>query len=351
MGDLLTDWLFYIFIEASLLKILIVIGILLMLVMMLTWAERRVSGWIQNRLGPNRVGWMGMLQPFADGIKHFTKEDIIPGHVDRMLYLMAPAIALVPALITFAVIPFGDQITIPFNDTLVTIKFQIADLNIGVLYIVSVASLGVYSMFVGGFGSNNKYSMLGGLRASAQMISYEIPMGLAIVAVILISGSLRLNDIVVDQVGMWNIVRQPLGFLIFLVASFAETNRLPFDLPEAEQELVGGYHTEYSSMKFSTFFIAEYSNMITASALIVTLYLGGWQAPFLERADIPILLEQILQIIAFSLKTLFFLFLFLWVRWTLPRFRYDQLMNLGWKKMLPLGLLNILLTAAFIVYV
>lgn len=351
MNSLIIDFLVYIFIELSLLKILIVIGIILMTVMMLTWAERRVSGAIQNRYGPNRVGWMGMFQPIADGVKFFVKEDIIPGHVDRFLYVIAPGIALVPALITFAIVPFGDQMTIPFRDSVLTIKFQIADLNVGILYVVAIASLGVYSLIVGGYGSNNKYSLLGGLRASAQMISYEIPMGLSIVAVVLVSGSLRLNDIVVDQQGLWNIVRQPLGFIIFIVAAFAETNRLPFDLPEAEQELVGGYHTEYSSMKFSSFMIAEYSNMITSAALIATFYLGGWQIPFLSVLNLPIVLEQILQILAFTLKTGFFLFFFIWVRWTLPRFRYDQLMNLGWKTMLPLSLLNIILTAAVIAFI
>lgn len=336
----------------TVIKVVIVVNLIMVLVMMLTLAERRVSGWIQDRHGPNRVGWGGMLQPIADGIKHFVKEDVIPDHVDRFLYILAPAVILVPALMTFAIVPFGDQLAVPIGDTIVNIKFQIADLNIGILYFVGVASLGVYGLIIGGFGSNNKYSMLGGLRSSAQMISYEIPMGLAIIAVVMLSGSLRLNDMVVDQATFWswNVFRQPLGFIIFVVAAFAETNRLPFDLPEAEQELVGGYHTEYSSMKFSSFFIAEYANMITSSALIATLYLGGWQVPGLASLHVPIILEQILQIIAFALKTGFFLFVYIWVRWTLPRFRYDQLMNLGWKSMLPLALLNIVLTGAAVAY-
>ncbi|NOX38692.1 MAG: NADH-quinone oxidoreductase subunit NuoH [Calditrichaeota bacterium] len=332
----------------ALIKIVVVVfGVILPLVMMLILAERRVSAFIQNRLGPNRVGWQGMLQPVADGLKFLFKEDVIPGHVDRFLYLIAPGIILFPAIMTFAVVPFGDQLTTYIGDTLVTIKFQIADLNVGVLYIVAIASLGVYGLVVGGYSSNNKYSMLGGLRSSAQMISYELPMGLAIISVVMMSGSLRLQDIVVDQYEVWNVFRQPLGFIIFLVASFAETNRLPFDLPEAEQELVGGYHTEYSSMKFASFFLAEYINMITASALIATLFFGGWHVPFgiLEALNLPVLWEQIIQILSFSVKTLFFLFFFIWVRWTLPRFRYDQLMNLGWKTMVPLGLLNIVLTA------
>ncbi len=335
------------------LKVFLITNFLMVMVMVLTLLERRISAWIQDRHGPNRVGPGGILQPIADGIKHFIKEDIIPGHVDRFLYILAPMVAMIPALVTFAVIPFGDQMTIPIYDELVTFKFQIADLNVGILYIVGVASLGVYGLIVGGFASNNKYSMLGGLRSSAQMISYELPMGLAIVAVVLLAGSLRLNDIVVDQSSFlhWNVFRQPLGFILFVVAVFAETNRLPFDLPEAEQELVGGYHTEYSSMKFSAFMIAEYTHMITAAALISTLYLGGWQVPGLASLGLPIVAEQLLQILAFAAKTGFFLLVFIWVRWTLPRFRYDQLMNIGWRKMLPLGLLNIIVTAAFVAFV
>lgn len=332
------------------LKVVVVISLVLVTVMILTLMERKISGWIQNRYGPNRVGWGGILQPVADGVKFFTKEDVIPGHVDRFLYFMAPAIALVPALMTFAIVPFGDQMNFFLFGHEITLQFQLVDLNVGILYFVSIASLGVYGLIVGGFGSNNKYSMLGGLRSSAQMISYEIPMGLAIIAVVMLSGSLRLNDVVMEQAGLWNVVRQPLGFIIFVVAAFAETNRLPFDLPEAEQELVGGYHTEYSSMKFSSFMIAEYSNLITSSALITTLYFGGWQVPGLELLSLPIWLEQFLQILAFLVKTAFFIFLYMWVRWTFPRFRYDQLMNLGWKSMLPLALLNIVLTGAWIAY-
>ncbi len=344
------EWLFKIFIEYNLLEILIVIPLILGVVMLLTLLERKISAWIQNRHGPNRVGWGGILQPIADGVKFFLKEDIIPGHVDRFLYLLAPAISLFPALMTFAIVPFGDQLSVYIGDTLVNIRFQLVDLNVGILYFVAVASLGVYGLIVGGFGSNNKYSMLGGLRSSAQMISYEIPMGLAIISVAMMSGSLRLNDIVQDQMVMWNFIRQPLAFIIFLVAAFAETNRLPFDLPEAEQELVGGYHTEYSSMKFSSFMIAEYSNIITSSALIATLFFGGWHVPFLHQLNLPIVLEEVIQIFAFIVKTGFFIFLFMWVRWTLPRFRYDQLMNLGWKGMLPLGLLNIVITGAVMAY-
>ena len=331
----------------ALVKIILVVYVAMMVTdLILILAERRISAFIQDRLGPNRVGPQGILQPLADGLKFLLKEEVIPNHVDRFLYLLAPAIILTPALMTFAVVPFGDQITTYIAGHLVTIRFQIADLDVGILYIVAIASLGVYGLVVGGYASNNKYSLLGGLRSSAQMISYELPMGLAIVSVVMMTGSLRLQDIVVDQFGMWNIIRQPLAAIIFIVAAFAETNRLPFDLPEAEQELVGGYHTEYSSMKFASFFLAEYTNMITASALIVTLFFGGWHVPFLHQANLPVLWEQIIQILAFVIKTGFFLFFFIWVRWTLPRFRYDQLMNLGWKALLPLGLLNIVITAA-----
>ncbi len=331
----------------ALVKIILVVYVAMMVTdLILILAERRISAFIQDRLGPNRVGPQGILQPLADGLKFLLKEEVIPNHVDRFLYLLAPAIILTPALMTFAVVPFGDQITTYIAGHLVTIRFQIADLDVGILYIVAIASLGVYGLVVGGYASNNKYSLLGGLRSSAQMISYELPMGLAIISVVMMTGSLRLQDIVVDQFGMWNIIRQPLAAIIFIVAAFAETNRLPFDLPEAEQELVGGYHTEYSSMKFASFFLAEYTNMITASALIVTLFFGGWHVPFLHQANLPVLWEQIIQILAFVIKTGFFLFFFIWVRWTLPRFRYDQLMNLGWKALLPLGLLNIVITAA-----
>jgi len=333
-----------------LVKVIVIVVLMLLTVAYMTLAERRVSAWIQDRKGPNRVGPAGLFQPIADGLKFFFKEDIIPAHVDRFFYLIAPIIMLVPALLTFAIVPFGDQFSTYIGDQLVTFRFQIADLNVGILYFVSIASLGVYGLFFAGYSSNNKYSMLGGLRSSAQMISYEIPMGLSIVAVILMSGTLRLQDIVFDQYQLWNIFRQPLGFLIFLVAAFAETNRLPFDLPEAEQELVGGYHTEYSSMKFAMYFLAEYANLITSSAIITTLFLGGWHVPFgiLEALNLPIIAEQIVQILSFAVKTGFIMFLYLWVRWTLPRFRYDQLMNIGWKKLLPLALLNIVVTALVI---
>ena len=329
-----------------LVKIVVVLIGIFVTILILTLAERRVSGFIQDRLGPNRVGPFGMLQPIADALKFFVKEDIIPSHVEKALYILGPMMILIPALMTFAVIPFGDQIYKYLGGQLVDIRFQVADLNVGILYILAIASLGVYGTVIGGWASNNKYSLMGGLRSSSQMISYEIPMGLSIVSVVMLAGSLRLQDIVHDQAQLWNIIRQPLAFVIFMVSAFAETNRLPFDLPEAEQELVGGYHTEYSSMKFAAFMLSEYANLITSSALMVTLFLGGWQVPFgiLEFLNLPILWEQLIQILSFVVKTGFMLFVFIWVRWTLPRFRYDQLMNLGWKSLLPLAILNIILT-------
>ncbi len=319
----------------------------------LSLAERRISGFIQDRLGPNRVGPFGLLQPVADGLKFLFKEDIIPNHVDRVIYVMAPAVVLIPALITFAVIPFGDTLPLLGRD----IKLQIADINVGILYILAITSLGVYGIVLGGWASNNKYSLLGGLRASAQMISYELALGLSIVGVLMMTGSLRLNDVVEFQSGYWgfipkwNVLTQPLGFVLFMIAAFAETNRLPFDLAEAEQELVAGYHTEYSSMKFTMFYMAEYANMVTSSALMVTLFFGGWNVPWIISPDSTSLLPSILKLLSFVIKTGFFLFLFIWVRWTLPRFRYDQLMNLGWKVFLPLALLNIFVTGTVIMLI
>ena len=334
-------------------KIVVVLGAILTTVAYLSLAERRISGFMQDRLGPNRVGPLGLLQPIADGLKFLFKEDIIPNHVDRVIYVMAPAVVLIPALITFAVIPFGDTLPLLGRD----IKLQIADINVGILYILAITSLGVYGIVLGGWASNNKYSLLGGLRASAQMISYELALGLSIVGVLMMTGSLRLNDVVEFQSGYWgfipkwNVLTQPLGFVLFMIAAFAETNRLPFDLAEAEQELVAGYHTEYSSMKFTMFYMAEYANMVTSSALIVTLFFGGWNVPWIISPDSTSLLPSILKLLSFVIKTGFFLFLFIWVRWTLPRFRYDQLMHLGWKVFLPLALLNIFVTGTVIMLI
>ena len=261
-------------------KVLVVFVATMLGVLVMIYAERRVSAFMQDRVGPNRVGPKGVLQPIADGIKFLMKEDLVPERVDKPIFILAPAILLIPALMTFAVIPFGSSINLFGRE----IALQVADVNVGILYVLALTSISVYGIVLAGWSSNNKYSLLGGLRSSAQLISYELAMGLAVVSIILLAGSLRLNDIITDQQGSffsWNIFRQPLAFLIFLIAVYAETNRLPFDLSEAEQELVGGYHTEYSSMKFAMFFMAEYANMITAAALTVTLFFGGWDVPLL----------------------------------------------------------------------
>ena len=327
-------------------KVLIIFAGTMLTVLIMIYAERRVSAFMQGRLGPNRVGPKGLLQPIADGIKFLMKEDIIPAGVDKPVYLLAPAMLLIPALMTFAVIPFGASITLFGRN----IPLQVADLNVGILYILALTSIGVYGLVLAGWSSNSKYPLIGGLRSSAQLISYELAMGLAIVSIVLLAGSLRLNDIVANQQGYifsWNVCKQPLAFLIFLIAVYAETNRLPFDLTECEQELVGGYHTEYSSMKFAMFFMAEYANMITGAALTVTLFFGGWDVPFLDEYSMGII-GVLLSVLAFIIKTAFFLFLYIWVRWTFPRFRYDQLMYLGWKVLLPLALINILITGGIL---
>ena len=327
-------------------KVLVVLSDTMLGVLVMIYAERRVSAFMQDRVGPNRVGPKGVLQPIADGIKFLMKEDLVPERVDKPIFILAPAILLIPALMTFAVIPFGSPINLFGRE----IALQVADVNVGILYVLALTSISVYGIVLAGWSSNNKYSLLGGLRSSAQLISYELAMGLAVVSIILLAGSLRLNDIITDQQGSffsWNIFRQPLAFLIFLIAVYAETNRLPFDLSEAEQELVGGYHTEYSSMKFAMFFMAEYANMITAAALTVTLFFGGWDVPLLDEGSLG-LFGALLSVLSFILKVAFFLFLFIWVRWTFPRFRYDQLMRLGWKVMLPLALFNIFLTGGYL---
>jgi NADH-quinone oxidoreductase subunit H len=313
-------------------KIVVVFGLMLLSVTYLTWVERKVIGDIQVRLGPMRVGPHGLLQPIADGLKLLFKEEIVPRAADRTLYLLAPAVTFIPAFISFAVIPFGDQVRL-FGRT---IDLVITDVNIGLLYVFGVASLGVYGLVLGGWASNNKYALLGGLRASAQMISYELSMGLSVVGVVMLSQSLSLVEIVGAQAGTWFIVLQPIGFLIFLICAVAEANRAPFDLPEAETELVAGFHVEYSSMKFAMYFMAEYANMITVSAMATTLFLGGWRGPWLP------------PVVWFLVKLFLFIFLFIWLRGTLPRFRYDQLMRFGWKVLLPVALANIMVTAVFV---
>jgi NADH-quinone oxidoreductase subunit H len=329
----------------SAIKIVMVMGVMLLTVSYLVYFERRVSAWAQNRLGPNRVGWEGILQPFADVFKLLLKEDIVPEAANRPLHTLAPILALFVAFTTFAVIPFGPDIYI-FG---YSIPLVVADVNIGILYVLALTSLGVYAITFAGWSSGSKYSLLGGVRSSAQMISYEISMGFSVGGVLLLAGSLRPADIVFSQAGwMWNAIVQPIGFITFVVSAFAETNRLPFDLPEAEPELVGGYHTEYSSMKFAGFFLAEYANMIIASAMIVTLYLGGWRFPYLENFSLSNGMFAIISVLTFCIKVAALLFFFIWVRWSLPRFRYDQLMSLGWKVMFPLSLINIVWVAVLI---
>ena len=334
-------------------KILFIAHLLIIGVMAMIWSERRVSGWMQDRLGPNRVGPQGLLQPIADGIKFLFKEDLIPNHVDKPLYVLAPAMLLVPAMITIAVVPFGSSITISGLEA--PILLQIADINIGILFILAITSLGVYGVVIGAWASNNKYSLLGGLRSSAQMISYELTLGLAIIGVLMLASSLSLRDIAVEQGAYpwkWNFLIHFPAFLAFTTAMFAETNRLPFDLAEAEQELVAGYHTEYSSMKFAIFFMAEYMNMIVGSAVVVTLFLGGWHFFGLENlGGEGSILAGLISFSIFFIKTGIFLFVFIWVRWTLPRFRYDQLMNFGWKFLLPVTLTSIVVTGTLWVVV
>lgn len=314
---------------------------------LMVYLERKVSAYMQNRIGPNRVGPRGWLQPIADVVKLVMKEDIVPTAANRFVHDMAPIISISIALSTFAVIPFGNTIEL-FGRT---IKLMIADVNIGMLYILALTSIGVYGITLAGWSSNNKYSLLGGLRSSAQLISYELSMGLSVIGVIMVAGTLRLDQVVLRQthylwgwLPAWNIILQPVGFITFLIASFAETNRLPFDLPEAEPELVGGYHTEYTGMKFGLFFLSEYANMITSSALITTLFLGGWHIPFAENLGLSPVLLSLLQVGAFLTKVFIICVFFIAVRWTIPRFRYDQLMKLGWKVMLPLAIANILVT-------
>jgi NADH-quinone oxidoreductase subunit H len=306
--------------------------------------ERRVAAWMQDRTGPNRVGPQGLLQPIADFMKLILKEDILPGFVNKLYYTLAPALVIVPALLSIAVIPWGS--------TLGNVSCVIADLDVGLLFVFAVTSLTVYGIVLAGWASNSKYPFLGGIRSTAQMISYEVCLGLSVAGLLLQTGTMNLGDIVLHQARHgWLILTQPIGFFVFLVSAFAETNRLPFDFPEAEQELVGGYHTEYSSMKFAMFFMGEYANMTVSSALMTTLFFGGWSLPFaLFDAPAQSIGMGLAHIGVFLLKLLGFLFFFIWVRWTLPRFRYDQLMRLGWNVMLPLALANMLVTAAVLMW-
>jgi NADH-quinone oxidoreductase subunit H len=325
----------------SILKAIAFILLFLTVAAVLTYVERRISAFIQDRLGPNRVGPFGLFQPVADLIKILFKEEIIPANADKTLHTIAPIISLFVAYSIIAVLPIGEKIVIGGKE----IKLIVADVNIGFLYILALSSMGVYGITLSGWSSNNKYSLLGALRASAQMISYELSLGLSLVGVVLVSGSIRIDEIIKSQANVWNIFYQPVGFIIFLVSAFAETNRLPFDLPEAEPELVAGYHTEYSGMKFGAFYLAEYTNVITASLLTTAFFLGGWYFPFIDiYSGLNPNIAAILQIIVFFAKAGIIIFLFMLVRWTLPRFRYDQLMRLGWQVLLPLALLNVLVT-------
>jgi len=341
------------FLVSTIIKIVVVFTVIMVGVALLTLAERRICAWMQDRLGPNRVGPQGLLQPAADGLKNLLKEETLPAQADKVLFMLAPTMSFVPALLTFAVIPFATPLPTPWGD----VDMVVARLPVGFLYILAFGSLGVYGIVLAGWASNNKYSLLGGLRASAQMISYEIAMGMSTVAVLLLAGNVTLTDVIAKQsqsLFTWNVFPLSLAFFVFIVAAFAETNRLPFDLPEAEGELIAGYHTEYSAMKFSMFYIAEYSNMVTASALMTTLFFGGWDIPFTTWDNTPPWspLKTVLTLGVFSFKVLVFLFLYIWVRWTLPRFRYDQLMALGWKVMLPLalGYLTVIATAIWILH-
>jgi NADH-quinone oxidoreductase subunit H len=312
-----------------------------------TLAERKIAAYLQGRVGPARAGWGGMFQPLADGAKMFFKEEIIPTQSNHFLFIAGPSLALLTALIGSAVIPWGQPLT--FGDSV--IELQVADINVGVLYIFGVVSLGVYGVMIGGWASNNKFSLMGAIRAASQNISYEIAMGLSIIALLMVTGSLSLKTIAEQQSGFvnWNVWVQPLGFLIFIICAFAECNRTPFDLPESENELVGGYHTEYSGFKLGAFLFSEYINMFVSGAVMATLYFGGYNFPFMNDLGLPQNVISILGVLFLLGKIFFFIFFFMWVRWTVPRFRYDQLMNLGWKILIPLGIANIVLTGIWIV--
>ncbi len=342
----------------TILKILIVFTGVLLIVAGSTLLERWIAAWIQDRLGPNRVGPKGVLQPMADGLKNFIKEENNPERASRFYFMLAPILALVPALLTFSVIPFAAPLPTPWG----VVNMVVADLPIGILLILALTSVGVYGIVMAGWSSNNKYAFLGGLRASAQMVSYEVSLGLSLIPVFMLAGNVTLTEIVWMQQRMhlWYALPLGLAFFLFVVSAFAETNRLPFDLPEAESELVAGYHAEYSAMKFAMFFMAEYSNMLTSSALMATLFLGGWDIPLWQGDNmwlsgpgvvlgaLPAWWKTVLTLLMFALKTGFFIFLFMWVRWTVPRFRYDQVMHLGWKVMLPAALTFIAITGATI---
>jgi len=340
------------FLLLVIIKMLVVFTVTLVGVALLTLMERKVSAWMQNRRGPNRVGWAGLLQPAADGLKNIAKEETFPAEANKFLFIMAPALAFIPALLLGAVIPWAAPLPVNFDwhwPLIGAISYHgslamaVADLPVGFLFVLAVSSIGVYGIALAGWASNSKYSLLGGLRSSAQMVSYEVAMGMSIVPLLLLTGNATFGEVIrTQQQGLWFVLPLLLSFFIFMVAGLAETNRLPFDLPEAESELIAGYHTEYSAMKFSLFFIAEYANMVTVSAMVATLFFGGWDIPFIHWDETGGVLQTLLTGGMMFVKTFFFLFVFMWVRWTLPRFRYDQLMGLGWKFMIPLALVYIL---------
>lgn len=327
--------------------IAIVVMSSLVIAMYATLGERKIAAWMQDRRGPSRAGPFGIFQPLADGMKLFFKEEIVPNMSSKALFVMGPGLAMLAAIMASAVIPWGDHVVLFGRN----IPLQIADLNIGILYIFGVVSMGVYGMMIGAWASNNKFSLMGGLRAASQVISYELALGISLIALLMVTETLSLKQMVVDQQnGYWNIVYQPLGFLIFLICSFAECNRTPFDLPEAENELIGGYHTEYSSMKLGFYLFSEYINMFISSAVMATLFFGGYDMPFVNEANYSPNVAALIGVAAILIKSFIFIFFFMWVRWTIPRFRYDQLMHLGWRILIPLALFNMLVTGAVILY-
>ncbi len=335
------------FIIEKLVLIVIVVMATLGIAMYATLGERKVAAWMQDRRGPSRAGPGGIFQPLADGVKLFFKEEIIPDFSSKWLFIMGPAIAMLTAVMASAIIPWGDKVVIAGRE----IPLVIADINIGILYVFGVVSLGVYGIMIGAWASNNKFSLIGALRAASQIISYELALGISLIALLMVTGTLSLKEMVVQQqAGNWNILYQPLGFFIFLICAFAECNRTPFDLPEAENELVGGYHVEYSSMKLGFYLFSEYINMFISSAVMATLYFGGYDMPFVNEANLSPNIAALVGIAALMFKITFFIFFFMWVRWTVPRFRYDQLMNLGWKILLPLALVNMIITGAVILF-
>lgn len=346
MTLLAIDWLLLI---EKLVLIAIIVFASLGIALYTTFAERKVAAVLQDRPGPNRAGPFGLLQPFADGLKLIMKEEIIPNSSSKALFILGPGLAMTAALMSCAVIPWSSHVRVFDRD----IDLQIADINIGILYVFGVVSMGVYGIMIGGWASNNKFSLMAALRAASQAISYELAMGLSLIAVLMVSGSLSLKTIVEQQMEsghLWNVAYQPLGFLIFFICAMAECNRTPFDLPEAENELNFGYHQEYSSMKLGFYLFAEYVNMIMSSAILASLFFGGYDIPFLDESTLAPNMAAILGIGALLTKIVIFIFIFMWIRWTIPRFRYDQLMNLGWKKLIPLALVNMLVTGAVILW-